>query len=128
MAVSWGVDTVSLKPKTNTAFGQYLFVEMDSDDTVDIPDAITDNVIGITQNSITAAQATAGVPLSVKTNGGSKLAIDATITAGQPISCHASNGKGIVATGTNTTVRAIAITGGAAGDVIDVLLVFSKIL
>ena len=93
---------------------QFYFVKMTGDDQVGVCDALTDNPVGVLQNTPQSGQ-TAEVMLL----GISKVSSDAALTAGAEIGTSADGQAAAKTPGTNTThyVAGKVISGtGAAGE------------
>ena len=96
---------------------QYKFVQITAASTVGLADAtVTDAVIGVMQNKPQYTGSAATVAIA----GVSKVEAGATIVGGNPISVKA-DGTAIVAL-TGKPVVGYALTGGADGEIISVLL------
>ena len=103
---------------------RYTFVTLDSDGKVTTPDAITNQIVGIIQNTPETGQEANVAPLG--SGGSSKIWLGATIASGAMISTEAATGQGIAAASTAIPVGPV-LKGGADGEIGEVLLSSSTV-
>ena len=113
MATKQGLREISLQSAADLSTKQFHFGTVNSSGQIAVAgtDGRTDGVI---QGNVEVADRAVGVGI----NGVSLLAIGGTITAGGTVKSD-SAGKGVAGA---TNSRAIALTSGVSGDIIEVLL------
>ena len=106
------------------AIGQLLFVEMGANGVVAAANAAADDVVGISLESRSAAQVTAGdvqIPVALP---GCKCKVTAgaaiSIASAAPVTSNAS-GQAVLAVATNKVLGYALQAAGAAGDQIEIL-------
>ena len=121
MALDSNLTCVTLEAGGDLSAGQYRFVELAADAQVDIVASAGGDAVGVLQNDPSAA----GRAATVAVMGVSKVVAGATVAAGARLQSDA-NGAAIAAL-TGDIVLGRALTGGAAGDVIEVLLISTHV-
>jgi len=97
--------------------GQYLFVELASDNQVDVVSSAGGDAVGVLQNDPSAA----GQAATVAVSGVTIVECGETMTAGQLVSAGA-DGKAILADTSTHIIHGKCIVGGASGEKVSVLL------
>ena len=121
MALDSNLTCVTLEAGGDLSAGQYRFVELASDAQVDLVAAAGGDAVGVLQNDPSAA----GRAATVAVMGVSKVVAGGTVAAGARVQSDAS-GEAITAA-SGDIVLGRALTGGVAGDVIEVLLVSTHV-
>jgi len=121
MALDSNLTCVTLEAGGDLSAGQYRFVELAADAQVDIVASAGGDAVGVLQNDPSAA----GRAATVAVMGVSKVVAGATVAAGDRLQSDA-NGAAIAAA-SGDIVLGRALTGGAAGDVIEVLLISTHV-
>ena len=121
MALDSNLTCVTLEAGGDLSAGQYRFVELASDAQVDLVAAAGGDAVGVLQNDPSAA----GRAATVAVMGVSKVVAGGTVAAGARVQSDAS-GEAITAA-SGDIVLGRALTGGVAGDVIEVLLVSTNV-
>lgn len=113
---------ITVEAGADLSADQFKFVQVASDEQVDVVSSAGGDAIGVLQNDPAAA----GRAATVCYAGVSKVIAGATVAAGAKIQSDAS-GLAITAA-TGDAVLGVALKGGAANEVIEVLLVSKHIL
>ena len=120
MATQQSLTCISAEAGSDLSAKQYRFVDMASDAAVDAVSAAGGDAIGVLQNAPLAGEAA-----SVAVMGVAKVVAGGTITAGDRVQSDA-NGEALTAA-SGDIVLGRALKGGAAGDVLEILLVSAHI-
>ena len=119
MAKQYDGQDPSFKAYDDLSSSQYLFVNMEGDDIVDVCGAITDVIVGVLQT-----EGTTGQGVVVRIDGHTKIILGETVTAGALLSTN-SSGKAIAITAgadVTTYVAGICTVGGDADDAGEMIL------
>ena len=122
MALQEVLVSITVEAGGDLSAGQFHFVDVATDGQVDLVASAGGKAIGVLQNDPSAA----GRAATVTVAGVSKVVAGATIAAGNKIQSTATGTADVAAVGDH--VLGIAMTGGASGDVISVLLISQHIL
>jgi ATP-dependent protease Clp ATPase subunit len=99
---------------------RYRYVIADANGKAALPVAITNQVLGVIQNTPETGQEANVAPMG--SGGSSKIVLGATLAAGAKVSMEAATGKAIAAASTATPAGTL-LTGGDEDDLAEVLLV-----
>lgn len=113
---------ITVEAGADLSADQFKFVQVAADEQVDVVSSAGGDAIGVLQNDPAAA----GRAATVCYAGVTKVIAGATVAAGAKIQSDAS-GQAITAA-TGDAVLGVALKGGAANEVIEVLLVSKHIL
>jgi hypothetical protein len=113
---------ITVEAGADLSADQFKFVQVASDEQVDVVSSAGGDAIGVLQNDPAAAGRAAAVCYA----GVTKVIAGATVAAGAKVQSDAS-GLAITAA-TGDAVLGVALKGGAANEVIEVLLVSKHIL
>jgi len=119
MAKQYDGQDPSFKAYDDLSSSQYLFVNMEGDDIVDVCGAVTDVIVGVLQT-----EGTTGQGVVVRVDGHTKIILGETVTAGQLLSTSTA-GKALgIAAGSDTTtyIAGICTVGGDLNDVGEMIL------
>lgn len=114
---------VTLVAGADLSAAQYKFVKLNSSGEAVAVAAATDLPIGILQNAPTSGQ-----EAEVLVSGGSKLVLGGTVAAAGVVGTSSSGAGVAIVHGTDTTKFALgqAITGGASGEIVTVVVACSN--
>ena len=119
MAKQFDGQDPSFKAYDDLSSSQYLFVNMEGDNIVDVCGAITDVIVGVLQT-----EGTTGQGVVVRIDGHTKIILGETVTAGALLSTSTAGKALAITAGADTTayVAGICTLGGDADDVGEMVL------
>lgn len=104
------------------AMSNHRFVNVQSDETVDMADAPADIAIGVSQEAVAS-----GIAFPVAISGVGMVELGATINAGLMVSAGTDGVAAAASTTTNEIVCGPLLQGGVDGDIVPILLSFRTI-
>ncbi len=115
---------LDLPMQANEALTKHLFVKLAGDQSVDQGDTLGEEVIGVVQETATAADATSGRVVSVAVMGTAVVVAGAALAVGAHVrSSAAGKAVALAATTADQNVAGILLTAAAAdGDLVTILL------
>jgi len=119
MAKQYDGQDPSFKAYDDLSSSQYLFVNMEGDDIVDVCGAVTDVIVGVLQT-----EGTTGQGVVVRVDGHTKIILGETVTAGQLLSTSTAGKALAIAAGSDTTayIAGICTVGGDLNDAGEMIL------